>query len=103
MTEHENLKEIIDLIGYENNNFRFIKEWQTWPTLLYKNFWVQNQWDRADVREIIFTDWFIKCIYDYCDNTPWTWIMECDVRLMESKIMQNLHDPVSYLYYLIKQ
>ena len=102
MTEHEKFKEIIDLIGYNiSKDFEYSPSNHRYEKIGYESSWGEEV--IVDVREIIFTDWFIKCIYDYCDNTPWTWIMECDVRLMESKIMQNLHDPVSYLYYLIKQ
>lgn len=91
MTEHEMLKEICDEIGYDT------KKWSN-----YENCFIKMKEIPIDVREIIFTNELMKAIFDYCDNTPWTWIMECDVRMLNINLMENLDNPTKYLYHLIK-
>ena len=92
MTEHGKFKEIIDLIGY-NNNLKLI-----WLDL-YKN-WEWNSGRNADVREIIFTPEFkrkfISYYYRVICKEEFELIATADEIMDE--ILDNLDDPVFYLY-----
>ena len=83
MTEHGKFKEIIDLIGY-NNNLKLI-----WLDL-YKN-WEWNSGRNADVREIIFTPEFKDKLFNYLDS-------HAAISQIQIDIWDNLDDLVSYLY-----
>lgn len=89
--EHEKLKRICDEIKmspffdwwqWSEKNQCYIK-WNTWECV-------------ANVREIIFTSYFMDKLRDY--SYDW-WDFDMDVVWME--LYDNLHDPVTYLYNLL--
>ena len=105
MTEHEKLKEICDLIGYnleysltsldiDEDEYLiqwkyFIEEW------FYNDKWVPNI---IDVREIIFTQEFMDRLYKYY-SIKLNWPMW--MSLFSESLLFHLNDPVSYLYNLL--
>jgi len=90
MTEHEKLKEICDVIGYES------KYWNTdvRPNWFYK--WDCCWPEYIDVREIIFTQEFID---KYFNKLYWwrirNWI---EAMIIKEDILKNLDNPTEYLY-----
>jgi hypothetical protein len=98
MTKHEQLKEICDKIGYNNPEFvfnnLFYRKYNTeiWSEdlSLYNNI--------LNVREIIFTKEFMDKWIDYRlkDN------LHEDVRDELVILLNNLDNPVEYLFNLIK-
>ena len=91
MTEHEKLKEICDLIGFESDVFEIIL-WGLDDMIIKKNWWLICEWNR-DVREIIFTPEFMKKLENYCYSN-----IDKDLDMLKIMIMSNLRDPVQYLY-----
>ena len=89
MTEHEKLKEIIDLIGYDNKKYEIILDWLD-QMIVRKNWGILTEWSR-DVREIIFTTEFMDK-YDYYRYNNDIYPIEAN------EILDHLEDPVSYLY-----
>lgn len=94
MTEHEQLKWISDLIGYESIYdfdsilWKYVKDelWEYWERII------------VDVREIIFSSEFIVCLYNYlCTDSSF---MEQDKKIRD--LMDNLDHPTRYLYNLLK-
>ena len=83
MTEHEKLKWICDTIN--NNNI---------VNIYHNNTYLNRFWNVADVREIIFTPVFINKYYNYINKKK--------IFLNLNILMQNLDDPVEYLFNLIK-
>ena len=84
LTEHEKLKEICDLIGYElilEANKEDVKIWDYMWNYEYLTWEV-----KLDVREIIFTPRFIHLLEFKLCSYDRNWILE------------NLEDPVNYLY-----
>lgn len=97
MNEHEILKYICDNIWYEINKEIYyipkIKDWfEIWRNTAYADEPVV-----IDVREIIFTPEFMNKFAKYKYNN-WE-VLEWKFAI---NLLNNLHDPVWYLYYLIK-
>lgn len=99
-TEHEKLKEIIDLIDF-SWGWPIAIIWnetnKVWERINYKNPWI------CDVREIIFTNTFQRYLVKYLwsKNKLRNIIEEQDMSFDEI-IMDNLDNPVEYLYNLLE-
>lgn len=101
-TEHEKLKEIIDLIEYNYKRFKYLEEtkeneyynWNTWFCIYYK--WT-DKYNKVDVREIIFNPEFRDKFIEY-------WLESGDYDWYETykDIWKYLDDPVTYLYNLLE-
>jgi len=89
MTKHEKLKEVADLIWYENDDINF--EHSFW--IVRKTPW--EIWFRIlNVREIIFTQEFMDLFFKKIDFPDSFERME---------LLRNLNNPVDYLYELISE
>ncbi len=91
-TEHEKLKEICDKIGYDTN------------IELYNWFYETSEQKRVNVREIIFTQEFMKCFLKLyrkehltIENSIYRW------KKFERLFYNHLDNPVDYLYSLLEQ
>lgn len=83
MTEHEKLKSICDEIGCKYEEFEYLG----------------NGHDRrVSVREMIFTPEFIDKLYRYMQKKE----IEYDFTEFSSELINNLNNPVDYIYNLIK-
>lgn len=100
ITEHEQLKQICDLIGYQ-----WIKEYayidKKW---FYRADEFLDRWARrVDVREIIFQPEFmnkmIKWIYKIRHFSEWE--LETQAEDDFSQITEHLDNPTQYLYNLL--
>ena len=81
MKEHEQLKEICKIIGCKYVEFEYLWDGQS---------------RRVGVREIIFTQQFMRKIESYMEELEWPlW--------WDNYIMSYLDNPVQYLYNLIKK
>ena len=88
-TEHEKLKEICDTIGYEidtSNEYY-------WYSDSYKSLRSQTSSEEVNVREIIFTPEFKVKLWGYFYHNVES--------MFEIDLIQNLDDPVEYLYNLL--
>ena len=88
MTEHEQLKEICEIIGYDIS-----EELDVWRSNKSDETWMSYY--NLDVREIIFTTEFINKFKAYAKI-----IQPKD---LSNYLMQNLDNPTSYLYNLINK
>ena len=90
MTEHENFKEIIDLIGYESI-FKYKPiGFNSWLIVWFHEYdWHEGR--VVNLIEIIFTPKFMDK-YDYYRYNNDIYPIEAN------EILDNLDDPVSYLY-----
>lgn len=93
MTEHEKLKEICDIIGYDVEKQDIFFEWQYYQKVIIT--WVNIASNvTVDVREIIFTQEFRMLCMWYLQFT------QSEVHF--DSIMEHLGNPVHYLYKIIK-
>lgn len=98
LEEHGKLKEICDIIGYDLKYFWYDSKW------FYKEYWYsQKMW--VNVREIIFTTEFMEKFYQYSLDNFLIIDWESNAKYWDWKIdlLDNLDNPVDYLYNLIKE
>ena len=104
MSEHEKLKEIIDLIEYEYYDFF---AWNIMSNKFYP--WYNREakqdefeWDPVSVTEIIFSPEFMDKLVKYYYWNFWRtdWVMDTDY--ITPWIMNNLEDPVDFIYNLLE-
>ena len=91
MTEHEQLKEICDVIGYESKEFLYFeadKDFDDIVSHFYREIFDEVE---VDVREIIFTQEFMdKFNWYICIKDP-------EWKYWES-LYSNLNNPIQHLY-----
>ena len=102
MTEHEKLKEVCELIGYkskfEYKNYRNNKEPLNYFTKAKNRRQNSIEYIKVNPREIIFTQEFMKSIIRYL-----VWKAKWETIIVNwGDFMENLDDPVEYLYNLLK-
>jgi hypothetical protein len=96
MTEHQQLKEICDKIGFD---FQILK---------WSLFWNGKEYtENKDVREIIFNKEFIEKFEKYLQNTEYKEMVQSTytnayITYFRAELITNLDNPVEYLYNLIK-
>ena len=96
MTEHENFKEICELVGYEWN-------WQILNTKYKWDKFSSNYDIFSNVREIIFTPEFKRKFISYYYRVICKEEFEllCTADEIMDEILDHLDDPVSYLYNIL--
>jgi len=93
MGEHEKLKAICDEIGYEIPKWKKGNKVISWSINWFRRWDYFNNW--VDVREIIFTPEFMDKIKIEIYNKYKTTFQ---VNLKIERLMNNLDNPVDYLY-----
>ena len=95
MSENEKLKEICDKIGYKNSEY---EEYETFEWCIFIDS--LEKCNLIPVREIIFTQEFIDKFRDFLYIKNNADIVKVDTLI--APLLNNLDDPVGYLYNLIK-
>jgi len=91
MTEHEQLKYICDKIWYEIK-YKFDRT--------YYEQVADTEYRTIDVREIIFTQEFMDKYWEYYKEYKFS--SSSIYQTMQLELLNNLDNPVQYLYELIK-
>ena len=84
MTEHEKLVEICDLIEYD---IKYNYDWDIYDTEFHNINWARI----VDVREVIFTQEFMKKLTIQLEKKMWS-------EMFKRGLLDNLDNPVQYLY-----
>ena len=87
-TEHEQLKEICDLIGYEY----YSEVWNDAECINCRDYNETDTFRQVNVVEIIFTQEFMDKVLEYQDEV---------FVVFAEWLLDNLDNPVSYLYNLL--